>query len=88
MLQKLTPYQEKKLVHCFVGYGESMGAVPSTSLLPSKDVHVKAAAGCGKTFLALHMMLRVLEGDPKAVVLFGDWSDSTSAVEKVVGLER
>jgi pentatricopeptide repeat protein len=50
MLSSLTPHQAQKLKEC----------LEPGALLPKKDVHIRAPAGCGKTFLALHLMLRAL----------------------------
>eukprot|EP01050_Picozoa_sp_SAG11_P015346 SAG11_NODE_1981_length_3967_cov_4.093330_1_plen_844_part_10 len=36
----------------------------------STNLHIKAAAGAGKTFVALHYMLELLQGDSNSCVLF------------------
>ena len=54
-LNKLTPHQREKL-----------DEVRDTDA----SVHVKAPAGAGKTFLALHQSLELLQNDESAVVLF------------------
>ena len=53
-LDQLTPHQEKQLELC---HGHA-------------DVHVRAPAGAGKTFIALHMMLEILLGAADSYVLF------------------
>ena len=46
-LEELTPHQEERLAEC-----KQAGDV---------DIHVMAPAGAGKTFVALHLILRALE---------------------------
>ena len=54
-LDKLTPHQEERLAQC---RGE-------------RDVHLKAPAGGGKTYIALHRILeKLMAGNQKALVLF------------------
>ena len=54
-LEELTPHQEQKLTEC-----EAAG--------DDVDIHVKAPAGAGKTFVALHLMLRTLAGADNRVL--------------------
>eukprot|EP01045_Picozoa_sp_COSAG04_P005671 COSAG04_NODE_266_length_18562_cov_11.848995_10_plen_2111_part_00 len=54
-LNKLTPHQREKLDECLVTEG---------------SFHIQAPAGAGKTFVALHFMLRKLESEPDSRVLF------------------
>eukprot|EP01048_Picozoa_sp_COSAG05_P012560 COSAG05_NODE_1267_length_5328_cov_2.245554_1_plen_1512_part_01 len=59
-LNELTPHQREKLAEC-------------TSALSGEGeiaVHIKAPAGAGKTFLALHFMQSVLQDSDKKQVLF------------------
>jgi serine/threonine protein kinase len=63
MLKTLTPHQSKVLKECS---HEENG-----KLAMSGDVHIRAAAGAGKTFVALHICLRYLEGKSESAhVLF------------------
>jgi hypothetical protein len=55
-LSKLTPHQREKLREC-----EDAG---------SANIHIKAPAGAGKTFVALHYMLQLLQADSNAYILF------------------
>ena len=54
-LDKLTPHQWEKLQEC----RES-----------DRSVHIKAPAGAGKTFIALHFMLELLDASRSATLLF------------------
>jgi hypothetical protein len=54
-LNKLTPHQREALDSCSTNDG---------------DLHITEAAGAGKTFVALHYMLEVLQGNKDARVLF------------------
>ena len=55
-LEELTLHQDEKLADCLEA---------STKV----DVHIKAPAGAGKTFVALHFMLKKLE-DESVRILF------------------
>jgi hypothetical protein len=54
-LEHLTPHQQDKIQVCMDF---------------QNDVHIKAPAGAGKTFVALHVMLELLKNDSGAQVLF------------------
>ena len=54
-LEELTPHQEQKLTEC-----EAAG--------DDVDIHVMAPAGAGKTFVALHLLLRTLRGKDARVL--------------------
>ena len=53
--EELTPHQRQKLADCEQS---------------TQSVHVRAAAGAGKTFVALHLMLKTLRAEPQGRVLF------------------
>jgi hypothetical protein len=55
-LEHLTPHQKGRLEVCLKNH--------------EHDVHLKAPAGAGKTFVALHIMLDLLERNGAACVLF------------------
>jgi serine/threonine protein kinase/outer membrane protein assembly factor BamD (BamD/ComL family) len=61
MLKSLTPHQAEVLRECC--------HVENGKFVMDMDVHIRAAAGAGKTFVALHISLRYLE-DASAHVLF------------------
>ena len=56
-LEELTLHQEEKLAECMRA-GEQ------------EDIHIRAPAGAGKTFVALHFMLTMLVNDVSTRVLF------------------
>jgi tetratricopeptide (TPR) repeat protein len=56
MLDSLTPHQAEALEECIGGM--------------QRGIHIKAAAGSGKTFLAMYLMLRELLNDDAAHVIF------------------
>eukprot|EP00935_MAST-01C_sp_MAST-1C-sp1_P000321 g321.t1 len=60
MLDSLTPHQAEKLKECLKEGEKTL----------SRDTHIRAPAGCGKTFLALNLILAALDGDQSAYVLF------------------
>ena len=55
-LDTLTPHQQQVLTECEKN--------------DHQHVHIDAAAGTGKTFIALHRLLHILLNDPEAMVLF------------------
>lgn len=59
-LNKLTPHQAEKLKEC----------CPEGQLIPSKDTHLMAPAGGGKTFVVQHLVDKLFRNDKAAVVLY------------------
>ena len=56
-LDKLTPHQKLKLKEC-------------REARMTRHIHIRAPAGAGKTFIALHLMLHMIQQDATACVLF------------------